>query len=102
MTPVIGVLVVDDDPIACSSHVAYVDRVPGFRALSSATTAAAAIRRLSATDGPPIDLILLDMNLPDRHGLDIIRALRAGHRTVRDFLRRRAVPAETFRLRYPS
>ncbi|MET3805902.1 response regulator of citrate/malate metabolism [Nakamurella sp. UYEF19] len=74
----ISVLVVDDDPIACSSHVAYVDRVPGFRAVASAVTAAAAIRRLSQTDGPVIDLILLDMNLPDRHGLEIIRALRAG------------------------
>ncbi len=78
MRPVIAVLVVDDDPIACSSHVAYVDRVPGFRAVASANNAAAAIRRLSSSDPPAIDLILLDMNLPDRHGLEILRTLRAG------------------------
>lgn len=78
MRPDIAVLVVDDDPIARSSHVAYISRVPGFRAVASAGTAAAAIRRLSSTDGPAIDLILLDMNLPDRHGLEIVRALRAG------------------------
>jgi response regulator of citrate/malate metabolism len=28
-----------------------------------------------------VDLVLLDMNLPDRHGLDVVRAMRtAGHR----------------------
>ena len=28
-----------------------------------------------------IDVVLLDMNLPDRHGLDVVRAMRAaGHR----------------------
>ena len=81
MTAPITVLVVDDDPIACSAHVAYVDRVPGFRAVGGAGTAAAAIRRLSVSGEPVVDLILLDMNLPDRHGLDLLRALRAaGHR----------------------
>lgn len=81
MTSPITVLVVDDDPIACSSHVAYVDRIPGFRAVGGAGTAAAALRRLSLADEPAVDLILLDMNLPDRHGLDLLRALRtAGHR----------------------
>lgn len=81
MTTPITVLVVDDDPIACSAHVAYVDRIPGFRAVGGAATAAAAIRRLSATGEPAVDLILLDMNLPDRHGLELLRTLRAaGHR----------------------
>ena len=81
MKPAFAVLVVDDDPIACSSHVAYVNRVPGFRAVASATTAAAAIRRLNAGD-PPIDLVLLDMNLPDRHGMEVIRALRSSRHSA--------------------
>ena len=81
MTTPITVLVVDDDPIACSAHVAYVDRVPGFRAVGGAGTATAAMRRLAMAAEPAVDLILLDMNLPDRHGLDLLRALRAaGHR----------------------
>lgn len=81
MSAPIAVLVVDDDPIACAAHVAYVNRVPGFQAVSPATTAAAAIRRLAASTPPQVDLVLLDMHLPDRHGLDVIRALRSsGHR----------------------
>jgi response regulator of citrate/malate metabolism len=78
MTGSIKVLVVDDDAIACSAHVAYVNRVPGFEAIASAGTAADAIRRLGARDKVIVDLVLLDMNLPDRHGLDVIRALRSG------------------------
>lgn len=78
MNAPIAVLVVDDDTIACSAHITYVNRVPGFRAIASANTAAEAVRRLSSTDQPLIDLVLLDMNLPDRHGLDVVRALRSG------------------------
>lgn len=74
----IAVLVVDDDPIARSAHCEFVDRIAGFHAVAGAATAAAAIRRLGSTEPPPIDLVLLDMNLPDRHGLEIIRALRSG------------------------
>lgn len=74
----IGVLVVEDDPVACQAHCAYVERVPGFTVAGSARTAREAMRLLKS--GLPVDLVLLDMNLPDGHGLDILRALRAaGH-----------------------
>ena len=36
---------------------------------------------LKALQDKEIDVVLLDMNLPDRHGLDVVRAMRAaGHR----------------------
>jgi response regulator of citrate/malate metabolism len=36
---------------------------------------------LKALQDKQIDVVLLDMNLPDRHGLDVVRAMRAaGHR----------------------
>jgi response regulator of citrate/malate metabolism len=73
----IRVLVVEDEPVAADAHRAYVERVPGFAVVAVAHTAADAIRRLS--DGG-VDLVLLDLNLPDRHGLDLVRAMRAaGH-----------------------
>ena len=71
----ISVLVVEDDPVAADAHRAYVERVPGFEVADVAHTARDAMRFLSAH---PVDLILLDLHLPDGHGLDITRALRGG------------------------
>lgn len=76
----IGVLVVEDEPVAADAHRAYVGRVPGFAVRGVAHDGAGAIRAL----GDPsynVDLVLLDMHLPDLHGLDVVRAMRtAGHR----------------------
>lgn len=73
----IRVLVVEDEPIAADAHVMYVQRVPGFEVAGRAGTAAEALRMLGSGR---VDLVLLDMNLPDMHGLDVVRAMRAaGH-----------------------
>jgi response regulator of citrate/malate metabolism len=75
---VIRVLVVEDEPIAADAHVVYVARVPGFLVAGQAGTGADALRHLSRV---PVDLVLLDMRLPDLHGLEVVRAMRAaGHR----------------------
>jgi response regulator of citrate/malate metabolism len=75
----IRVLVVEDEPIAAAAHVAYVARVPGFEVAGQAGTAADALRVLAKA---PVDLVLLDMNLPDQHGLAIVRAMRAAGHTA--------------------
>lgn len=73
----IRVLVVEDDPVAADAHVLYVGRVPGFVAVGKAHTGAQARRVLERT---PVDLLLLDLHLPDVHGLQLARSLRAaGH-----------------------
>jgi response regulator of citrate/malate metabolism len=74
---VIRVLVVEDDPVAADAHQLYVNRVPGFSVAAVAHTRAQAVRAL---DRVPVDLLLLDLYLPDGHGLQLLRALRAaGH-----------------------
>jgi response regulator of citrate/malate metabolism len=74
---VIRVLVVEDEPIAADAHELYVARVPGFAVAGRAESAAEALRCLERL---PVDLVLLDMNLPDMHGLEVVRAMRAaGH-----------------------
>jgi response regulator of citrate/malate metabolism len=70
----IRVLVVEDDPVAGEAHAAYTERVPGFQVVARAATGADALRAL-ARGG--VDLVLLDMNLPDMHGLEVCRAMRA-------------------------
>ncbi|MET9345285.1 response regulator [Streptomyces termitum] len=73
----IRVLVVEDDPVAADAHALYAGRVEGFRVVGVAHSRAAAVRLL---DRLPVDLILLDLYLPDGHGLALLRALRAaGH-----------------------
>ncbi|MCX5423769.1 response regulator [Streptomyces sp. NBC_00078] len=73
----IRVLVVEDDPVAADAHLMYVGRVPGFVAVGKAHTGAEARRLLDRT---PVDLLLLDLHLPDVHGLQFARSLRAaGH-----------------------
>jgi response regulator of citrate/malate metabolism len=75
----IRVLVVEDDPIAAEAHTAYVGRVPGFTVSGTSQTGADALRQLAhgATD-----LVLLDMNLPDMHGMEVCRAIRASGRRI--------------------
>jgi response regulator of citrate/malate metabolism len=70
---VIRVLVVEDEPVAAEAHRAYVDRTPGFTTAAVAGTGAAALDALSRQ---PVDLVLLDMNLPDGHGIDLCRRIR--------------------------
>jgi len=71
------VLVVEDDPVAAEAHRTYVDRITGFHCVGVARTAARALHLLTVLD---VDVVLLDMHLPDGHGLDVVRRMRAaGH-----------------------
>lgn len=75
----IRVLIVEDDPDAAAAHVEYVDRVPGFEVIGHAATGRAALQRLAAE---PVDLLMLDIYLPDMHGLEVLRRLRASGNTI--------------------
>jgi len=74
----VRVLVVEDEELAAEAHAEYVRRVDGFEVAGVARSAGEAARHLSAH--PDVDLILLDMHLPDGHGLALLQRLRtAGH-----------------------
>jgi response regulator of citrate/malate metabolism len=70
---VIRVLVVEDEPVAAEAHRTYVDRTPGFTTAAVAGTGAQALDALARR---PVDLVLLDMNLPDVHGIELCRRIR--------------------------
>jgi response regulator of citrate/malate metabolism len=71
---VISVLVVEDDPVAADAHRAYVERVPGFVVAAVVNQGRDALRFLADHQ---VDLVLLDLHLPDGHGLDLARKVRA-------------------------
>ena len=69
----IRTVVVDDDYRVASIHTAYVSRVEGFEVIAQVHTAAAAV---DAVDQLKPELLLLDLYLPDEHGLDLVARLR--------------------------
>lgn len=74
----IRVLVVEDEPIAAAAHATYIGRLDGFTLAGAAPDGQSALRLMTelAAAGQPVELVLLDMNLPDLHGLDIARRMR--------------------------
>ncbi|KAA1417058.1 response regulator [Nocardioides humilatus] len=78
----VRVLVVEDEVRAAEAHASYVARVPGFVVAGVAHSIADTMRLLDSerTQGRPVDLLLLDMHLPDGHGLGLLTGVRsAGH-----------------------
>lgn len=74
----VRVLVVEDEELAAEAHATYTARLDGFEVAGIVRSAADAARFL-ARDGR-VDLVLLDMHLPDGHGLGLLQRLRAaGH-----------------------
>jgi response regulator of citrate/malate metabolism len=76
----VRVLVVEDEEVAAEAHATYVGRVPGFELAGVARSAGEAVRLLAKDDA--VDLVLLDMHLPDGHGLGLLQRLRAEGRQV--------------------
>jgi len=70
----IRVLIVEDEAIAAQAHRTYVGRMAEFEVVAVAESFQEAARVLGSQ---PVDLVLLDMHLPDGHGLDLLRQLRA-------------------------
>lgn len=70
----IRTLVVEDDPMIADAHRQFTERLPGFEVAGVAHTGSDALRLLSTVR---VDLVLLDVHLPDTNGIDLCRALRA-------------------------
>jgi len=74
----IHVLLVDDDLLTLELHRTYVERLEGFQVVAECTGARAALSAI--LERPPdegIELVLLDMTMPDGTGLDVLRHVRA-------------------------
>ncbi|GAB2642078.1 response regulator [Nocardia goodfellowii] len=73
----IRVLIVEDEPLIAEAHRAYVTRIEGFTPVGIAHTGRDAMRAAAeaAAEGTPIDLVLMDIGLPDTSGLEVAAAL---------------------------
>jgi response regulator of citrate/malate metabolism len=73
----IRVLIVEDDPLIAQAHREYTRRVTGFEVVGTVGTGQGALRTVAAAAAgdAPIDLVLLDIGLPDASGIDVASAL---------------------------
>lgn len=75
----IRVLVVEDEPLIAEAHREYIRRMDGFEVIAVAHTGRDAVRTVAsaARSEAPVDLVLLDIGLPDASGLEVAAHLSA-------------------------
>jgi response regulator of citrate/malate metabolism len=83
----ISVLIVEDEPLIAEAHRTYLGRLSGFSVAGVAHTARDAMRAASeaAASEAPIDLVLLDIGLPDANGIALASGL-SGLRPAPDII----------------
>ncbi|OBC02409.1 hypothetical protein A5784_15990 [Mycobacterium sp. 852013-50091_SCH5140682] len=83
----IHVLIVEDDPLIAEAHATYLARLEGFSTAAVVHTARDAMRTAAeaAASERPIDLVLLDLGLPDASGISLASGL-SGLRPAPDII----------------
>jgi response regulator of citrate/malate metabolism len=83
----ISVLIVEDERLIAEAHRTYLARLEGFSAVAVVHTAREAMQTAAAAAATetPIDLVLLDLGLPDASGISLASAL-AGLRPAPDII----------------
>jgi DNA-binding NarL/FixJ family response regulator len=73
------ILIVDDHPMMREGLARLIDHERDLQTASQADSAAAALQTISAS---PPDLLLLDISLPDKSGLEVIKDVHTLHPTL--------------------
>ena len=83
----ISVMIVEDDVLIAEAHRTYLSRLQGFTTAAVVHTARDAMQTAAqaASTETPIDLVLLDLGLPDVSGISLASAL-AGLRPAPDII----------------
>ena len=66
-------LAIDDEPLALRQLAAYLKKVPFFSLVDSCQSA---LEAMTLLEDQEIDVIFIDINMPDLNGLDFVRSLR--------------------------
>lgn len=76
------VLIIEDEQLTADTYVEYLARAGGYEVVHRSPTMTDALRFLKSQWSQQrqsfgVDVVLLDMNLPDGHGLEVLRQMRA-------------------------
>lgn len=66
-------LAIDDEPLALQQISAYIDRTPF---LEKMTLCQSAYEAIEFTESQTVDLMFVDINMPDINGLDFVKSLK--------------------------
>lgn len=66
-------LAIDDEPLALAQLTNYIEKVPFFQLAKACSNAMEALEWLNTES---VDLIYVDINMPDVNGLDFVKSLR--------------------------
>jgi two-component system invasion response regulator UvrY len=78
--PMARVLIADDHAMVRAGLRQWLEHDPAVDAVVEAASGAETLQQLRDS---PCDLVVLDINLPDRSGMDILRHIRSGHPATR-------------------
>ena len=78
--PMARVLIADDHAMVRAGLRQWLEHDPAVDAVVEAASGAETLQQLRES---PCDLVVLDINLPDRSGMDILRHIRSGHPATR-------------------
>lgn len=73
-------IVIDDEPLAVRQMESYISRVPFLTRLESFDNAVDARKWLD--DGNSVDIIFVDINMPELSGVDFVRGLENQHMVI--------------------
>jgi DNA-binding LytR/AlgR family response regulator len=73
MSKPVRVLIVDDEPIARDIMETYVQKLPELQLVGTCKNALEAFQSVSKND---VDLLLLDINMPEINGMDFLKTLK--------------------------
>lgn len=68
----ISCISIDDEPLALKQMNGYIEKIPNLNLLDSFTSA---IKALEFLQNNPVDLMFVDINMPDLSGMDFVKSL---------------------------
>ncbi|HSU78832.1 MAG TPA: response regulator [Candidatus Angelobacter sp.] len=75
----IKVLIVEDDPMVAQINKTYLESIPEFLCAGTVNRVPEALAFLKET---PVELVLLDLFMPGKNGLDLLVQLRKNHSNI--------------------